>query len=236
MPEGTLAIRRAWATSGQIDGANEQPERLGVSVAVEPGARKPYSDAIREAAATLVEALASRAPLHPDCVLAMEEIAYTNRHAADPHERALAAAARARVPVPQPDAKVVIRSGDREIAVDAERRKKSEAIEVGMMFRQRFDGENRGMLFEYPHPDWRSFWMKNCRIPIDVAYIHGDKIEEIFTMAEGFGVPSRGLRFYEGSSVANLALEMPAGWFEEHGVKPGDTVAVDLPKKPAPAK
>ena len=235
LPEGAIAVRRVWAASGQIDGTNEQPERLGVSVAVEPGAAKPYSDAIRAAAATFAEALATRVPLHPDCVLAMGEIAYVNEHPADRAERELAKAARERVPVPVPDGHIVIRSGDRRIKVAVEHRSTPEAIEVGMMFRTRFDGENRGMLFEYPNPDYRRFWMRNCRIPIDVAYIHRDRIEEIHAMVPAFGVPrAEPPRYYVGSAVANLALEMPAGWFEENGVQPGDTVAVELPKKPAP--
>jgi len=224
LPEGTLVIRRQWATSGQIDGSNEQPELYGISVAVEPGATKPYSKKIRDAAATFVEAVSRRTPLHPDCVLAMGEVAFANEHPADPAEKALAEAARAHVPVPEPDGKVVIKSGDHEIPVDVERRNTTEGIAVGMMFRKRFDGENRGMLFEYPHADWRHFWMKNCPIPIDVAYIHDGKIEEIHHMAPGFGLDQRNLRYYESHAVANQALEMPAGWFEEHGVKPGDEI------------
>lgn len=235
MPEGALVLRRVWAASGQVDGANEQPERRGVSVAVEPGARRPYSDAIREAAATFVDALSRRVPIHPDCVLAMGEIAYTNEHPTDPSERELAKAARERAPVPAPEGKVILRSGGREIKVDVELRselmdqRSKDGIEVGMMFRWKFDGENRGMLFEYANSDSRHFWMRNCRIPIDVAYINRGRVEEIFTMEKGFGLPHRSLRYYEGSTFADLALEMPAGWFEKHGVKPGDEVLVQVP-------
>jgi uncharacterized membrane protein (UPF0127 family) len=230
LPEGALVVRRVWAASGQVDGVNEQPERFGVSVAVEPGAAKPYSEKILAAAATFVEALARRTPLHPDCVLAMGEVAYTNPHDADAAERDLAKAARERVPVPAPEAKVRIRTAKGEAVAEVERRHTSDAIEVGMMFRTRFDGENRGMLFEYPHADYRRFWMRNCRIPIDVAYIHKDTVEEIHAMEPGFGVPGK-LPFYPGKSVANVALEMPAGWFEKHGVKPGDKIAVEVPPK-----
>lgn len=238
LPEGAIAVRRVWAASGQIDGSNEQPERLGVSVAVEPGAAKPYSEAVREAAATFVEALSRRAPLHPDCVLAMGEVAYTNPHAADAAERELAKAARARVGIPAPDRKVIVRTAKGEIAVDVELRSElldgsRDGIEVGMMFRNGFDGENRGMLFEYANPNYRSYWMRNCRIPIDVAYINGDRIEEIHAMEAQYGAPPRSLRYYESGAVANLALEMPAGWFDRHGVVPGDKITVEKPK---PAK
>jgi uncharacterized membrane protein (UPF0127 family) len=235
LPEGALVVRRVWTASGQIDGANEQPERLGVSVVVEPGATRPYSEAIRSAAATFVEALARARPIHPDCVLAMGEVAYTNGHPTDAAERELAKAARERVPVPPPDGKVRIRTAQGEAVADVELRSElvqetRDGIEVGMMFRTRFDGENRGMLFEYAAPDYRKFWMRNCRIPIDVAYIHKDTVEEIHEMEPAFGEEGRP-RFYVGKSVANLALEMPKGWFGKHGVKPGDKVKVEIPPK-----
>jgi uncharacterized membrane protein (UPF0127 family) len=225
LPEGTLSIRRVWATSGQIDGKNEEPERWGVSVAVEPGAAKPYPEKIRVAAATFAEALSERIPLHPDCVLAMGEVAYANTHAADPSEKELAKAARARVRAPGPDVRVVIRSGGQEIDVDAERRT-GDGIMVGMMFRTRFDGESRGMLFEYPHAAERRFWMKNCRIPIDVAYVYRGRVEKIWTMESGFGADRDSLRQYPSDTSANLALEMPAGWFEKRGIKRGDELVV----------
>ncbi|HEX5137454.1 MAG TPA: DUF192 domain-containing protein [Planctomycetota bacterium] len=224
LPEGALAIRRVWAVSGQIDGTNEQPEVYGISVAVEPGASKPYSRKVLAAAEALAEALSQRIPLHPDCVLAMEEIAYTNQHPANPAERELAKAARARVTPPAPDGRVVIRSGDKEIPVDVERRKTSDGIAVGMMFRKAFDGKDRGMLFEYPFAAARNFWMKNCPMPIDLAYVNRGRIEQVLTMEPGFGIDQRDLRYYESSAVADMALEMPAGWFEAHGVKPGDTL------------
>jgi uncharacterized membrane protein (UPF0127 family) len=232
MPEGALVVRRVWAMSGQVDGNNEQPETYGISVAVEPGAATPYSDPIRAAAAAFAEALSRRVPLHPDCVLAMEEIPYTNGHASDAAERELAKAARERVPVPPPQATVVIRSGTGEIPLEVERRNTAEGIQVGMMFRTRFDGDARGMLFEYPNRDYRRYWMKNCRIPIDVAYIGGGKIEEIHTMEPAFGLDTRNPRYYESDATADLVLEVPGGWFRAHGVNPGDRIEV----RPLPAK
>lgn len=229
LPEGAVSVRRLWATSGQVDGKNEEPERWGVSLAVEPGAPKPYSEKIREAAGAFADALAQRVPLHPDCVLAMGEIAYTNEHAVDPHERELAKAARARVPALDPDGRVVIKSGGRDLAIDVERRATEDAIAVGMMFRTGFDGKNRGMLFEYKHQTERNFWMRNCGIPIDVAYILNGRVEKIWTMTPGFGVPQGTLRRYVSDTGVDYALEMPGGWFEEHGVKRGDEVVVSVP-------
>jgi len=226
LPEGALAVRRVWATSGRIDGVNEQLERYGVSVAVEPGAVRPYSPAIRAAATAFVEALVERVPIHPDCVVAMGEIPFTNEHAADADEKALAAAVRARVPLPPTTGRVLLREGPDEIAVDVERRATVEGIDVGMMMRKRFDGENRGMLFEYPAATYRHYWMKNCPIPIDVAYINNDRIEEIHSMEPGFGIDQNALPRYDSHATAKYALEMPGGWFAARGVTAGDPVRI----------
>jgi len=227
LPEGALAVRRVWATSGRIDGVNEQLERYGISVAVEPGAVRPYSAEIRAAATAFVEALVARAPVHPDCVVGMGEVPFTNAYAAAGDEKALAAAVRSRVPLPPATGRVVLGAGPDEIAVDVERRSTSEGIDVGMMMRKRFDGENRGMLFEYPAAAYRHFWMKNCPIPIDVAYINGGRIEEIHEMEPGFGIEPRLLPYYDSGATAKYALEMPGGWFAARGVEAGDPVRIE---------
>jgi hypothetical protein len=182
LPEGGLLVRRVWANSGLVDGTNEELERYSVSVAVEPGAETPYSGKIQAAAIAFAEALARRRPIHPDCVVAMEEVPYTGKHGAGPAERELAEAVRRQIPVPAADGAVLIRSGENEVRVEVERRRTEAAIAVGMMLRKRFDGDARGMLFEYPHARTHAFWMKNCPIPIDLAYIGRGRIEQICTM------------------------------------------------------
>jgi uncharacterized membrane protein (UPF0127 family) len=155
----------------------------------------------------------------------MGEVPYTREHGSDRAERELAEAVRRQIPVPSADGAVLIRTAEREIRVDVERRRTESAIAVGMMLRRRFDGEQRGMLFEYPHAQTHAFWMKNCPIPIDLAYIGRGRIEQICTMDPGFGLPQQDLRRYESAATADLVLEMPANWFAANGVRVGDTVA-----------
>jgi len=224
MPEGALLLRRNWGTSGVVDGNNEQPQVWGLAVAVEPGAQKPFSAAVTRALRTFVTALAQRKPIHPDCVVAMEEIPYTRSHEADAAERALAAAARADLPPPPAQGALVIVTGDGRVPVVFEHRNTTPGIRVGMMLRKRFDGEDRGVLFEYPHRATRHFWMKNCFIPIDLAYIKDGRIEQIETMEPGAGKPQDALPYFNSRTPVRFALEMPAGWFESSGVKVGDRV------------
>jgi uncharacterized membrane protein (UPF0127 family) len=224
LPAGALLIRRSWATSGQVDGRNEPVELLGISVAVEPATPRPYGAAVTAAVKSLCAALVRRVAIHPDCIVAMQEVPYANAHAADPDERALAAAARETVAPPPTDGTLTVHAAKGPIRVNYERRGTSSAIRVGMMLRRRFDGENRGMLFEYPYVSDRWYWMMNCRIPIDLAYIKEGKIEQLETMEPGAGKATDEIRRYPSRTPVKYALEMPAGWFEAHGVRLGDRV------------
>lgn len=87
---------------------------------------------------------------------------------------------------------------------------------------------NTGMLFRWPSPEQRSFWMKDTSIPLDIAYISAaGKITNIEKM-EPYSLKS-----VMSSEPVVCALEVNAGWFEENGVSPGDTVHGvfnDMPK------
>ncbi|MHC4729393.1 MAG: DUF192 domain-containing protein [Planctomycetota bacterium] len=224
LPAGALMIRRNWGTSGQVDGRNEPVERYGVAVAVEPATPRPYPAAVVAAVKALCTALTRRVAVHPDCVVAMQEVPYTNAHTADPDERALAAAAREDLPLPPTDGALTIRTAGGPVRVTYEHRTTSTAIAVGMMLRRGFDGENRGMLFEYAHRSERWYWMMNCLVPIDLAFLKEGKIEQLETMAAGGGKARDDMRRYPSRTPVKYALEMPAGWFGKHGVTLGDKV------------
>lgn len=106
-----------------------------------------------------------------------------------------------------------------EIAATPERR------ETGLMHRDGL-GKDRGMVFSFPAPSLQSFYMKNCRFPIDIAFIdeHG-KIVTLHTMAvEAQDQNVYNYRRYPSKVPVPYALEMTGGWFAEKGVKVGDTV------------
>lgn len=78
------------------------------------------------------------------------------------------------------------------------------------------------MLFVYPQPQYMSFWMKNTRIPLSIAFIREDGvISNIEDMEPQKGplVPSER---YVSRQKSLYALEMNQGWFDKHGVKEGD--------------
>lgn len=227
LPEGSMRIRRRWVASGRIDGNNEQLQNFGLAVAVERNAPKPFSQAVRDAAARLCEALATRLTLHPDCIVAMEEVPYTNTSPFGAAERELAASARANVrPPPASAGGTITTAGGRTIPITYERRTTTNGINVGMMMRKRFDGTDRGMLFVYPHKYYRNFWMRNCFVAIDLAYVLDGRIDQILTMAPAAGMEPGRIPFHPSESAVRYVLEMPVGWFRARGVAPGDRIEI----------
>lgn len=98
--------------------------------------------------------------------------------------------------------------------------------QMGLMFRDSLE-EGSGMLFIFPEPKKQSFWMKNCRFPIDIAYIDASrKITDIVTMEppESPFIPDDSLPTYPSSVPVPYALEAPKGWFKARGIRVGATV------------
>jgi len=90
------------------------------------------------------------------------------------------------------------------------------------------DGE--GMLFLYPRARRRSYCMRDCLIPLDIAYIGPDRrVVHVDTMAVE---PDRAGRvLYPSVEPAQYVLEVRAGALEAAGVRPGDraTFLGDIP-------
>jgi len=94
--------------------------------------------------------------------------------------------------------------------------------------------DGRGMLFLYDEPRVMEYWMKGCRIPLDIAFIDANhKIVRIHTMA--CEPPEIRFKTYSSDVPALYALEVPAGAFAKAGVKVDDTVTFD-PNIPVTAK
>ena len=96
---------------------------------------------------------------------------------------------------------------------------KPEDRALGLMFRRSLAPDS-GMLFVFDYPEFQRFWMKNTLIPLSIAYITRDSlISDILEMA-----PLDTATPYVSSKAVLYALEMNSGWFQSHGIHPGDTV------------
>lgn len=80
---------------------------------------------------------------------------------------------------------------------------------------------DRAMIFAFDRDEYRSFWMRNTIIPLDIAYIRSDgTIVKTYTME-----PLNEIG-YHSIEPARFALEVRAGQFAELGIQPGDHVEI----------
>jgi len=85
------------------------------------------------------------------------------------------------------------------------------------------DGTERGMLFVFEHEGYRSFWMKNTIIPLDIAYLDSDGfIVAMYTMAP---LNTR-MGQYPSRQPAQYVIEVNADVFRRLGVKEGDRIEI----------
>ena len=83
--------------------------------------------------------------------------------------------------------------------------------------------ENEGMLFVLGPPQRAHFWMKNCYVPLSVAYIDADGvIQEIHPLQ-----PQNTNTVDSVSANVSFALETSQGWFDRHQIREGMTVRTE---------
>lgn len=103
-----------------------------------------------------------------------------------------------------------------EVAVTAKE------VMTGMMFRTN-TVENEGMLFVLGPPQRAHFWMKNCYVPLSVAYIDADGvIQDIHPLQ-----PQNTNTVDSVSANVSFALETSQGWFDRHQIREGMTVRTE---------
>ncbi|MDX6766551.1 MAG: DUF192 domain-containing protein [Candidatus Methylacidiphilales bacterium] len=91
--------------------------------------------------------------------------------------------------------------------------------EHGLMDRDSLPGDH-AMLFVFDRPRRASFWMRNTRIPLSIAYLDArGAIVEIYDMQPFDETPIPSL-----SAEICYALEVNQGWFRRHRITPGDIV------------
>jgi uncharacterized membrane protein (UPF0127 family) len=83
--------------------------------------------------------------------------------------------------------------------------------------------ENEAMFFVLGYTQQASFWMKNCPLPLSVAYIDPDGvIQEIHDLH-----PHNTNSVVSTSHNIRFAIETRQGWFERHDIRPGMIVRTE---------
>ncbi|MEM9296609.1 MAG: DUF192 domain-containing protein [Planctomycetota bacterium] len=99
------------------------------------------------------------------------------------------------------------------------------AIQQGLMHRTSI-ADDGGMLFVFPDVEHRAMWMKNCLVPIDVAFLNDNLVvTAVHEMeVERPGTPDRFLRRYASRQPAQYAIELRGGRAAELGLQAGQVL------------
>ena len=96
---------------------------------------------------------------------------------------------------------------------------------IGLMFRTSL-APDRGMLFPFERPKRVGFWMKNCKISLDMIFLVNGIVQGIQDAAPpctSEPCPSYGI-----SQPVDQVIELRGGRGQELGVKVGDRVSVQF--------
>lgn len=86
----------------------------------------------------------------------------------------------------------------------------------GLMYRESLEPDH-GMLFVFQQPGSRAFWMRNTKIPLDLAYLDaGGTVLELHKL---YPFDERPVK--SRSNRISLVLEMNRGWFAAHELGTG---------------
>jgi uncharacterized membrane protein (UPF0127 family) len=79
---------------------------------------------------------------------------------------------------------------------------------------------DQGMAFLWPEPVGSRFWMKDTLIPLSIAFV--DEAGRVIDVLDMQPCESDPCPTYGADDPYVLAIEANLGWFDDHGVGPGD--------------
>lgn len=98
----------------------------------------------------------------------------------------------------------------------------------GLMFRETLC-QKCGMIFEFPNEDYRTFWMKNTFVDLDIIFL--DKTGKIVNIqnAKAEKIPKSDFDYptYPSTAKAKYVLEVNSGFAAKMNLAAGKTLAID---------
>ncbi len=109
-----------------------------------------------------------------------------------------------------------------DLEVEVARTERERAI--GLMFRESLD-EDSGMIFVYEEDSKEKFWMKNCKIHLDMIFIDktGVIIDIVKSAPPCYDEPCK---FYGPSVPYRFVIETNGGWADGKGINIGDKIKI----------
>ena len=114
---------------------------------------------------------------------------------------------------------ISIDNGKKIINVNVEIADDDYERQQGLMLRERLD-ENDGMLFVFENEDYRSFWMKNTLIPLDIIFI-GENLQ-IVDIKNAVPCKQDSCSLYTSAKPARYVLEVNAGFAAKNSIEAGN--------------
>ena len=118
---------------------------------------------------------------------------------------------------------VIVHSNEKDISVNAEIADTNRERITGLMFRKELC-DNCGMVFVFDDSNYRSFWMKNMLIPLDILFI--DENIAIVDINYAFPCITENCDVYTSSSKAKYVLEVNEGFTKENNIDVGDKITL----------
>lgn len=119
---------------------------------------------------------------------------------------------------------VLIDNGKQKVRVNIEVADDNSERMRGLMFREKLD-DNSGMLFIFDHEDYRTFWMKNTLVPLDIIFI--SKQHEIVDIKYATPCREDPCKHYPSSKPAKYVLEVNGNFTTNNNIKIGDQIQLN---------
>lgn len=84
---------------------------------------------------------------------------------------------------------------------------------------------HRGMLFVYDEPGFTGIWMKDMHFDIDIVWLRDGRLVDMVWRAPH--EPGDPLPVYHPRELADMVLEVPAGYAQAHGWQRGDRAEIE---------
>jgi hypothetical protein len=103
--------------------------------------------------------------------------------------------------------------------------KTAEQQDMGLMYRTSL-ADDRGMLFEFKSARKVNFWMKNCKISLDMIFLRDGVVEAIKLSAPPCTADP--CPTYGSDTAVDRVIELRGGRAAELGIKVGDRIEIEF--------
>lgn len=108
--------------------------------------------------------------------------------------------------------------------ITAEIAQNETAVQKGLSGRK-YLNPDRGMLFIFAQPDFYRFWMPDMNFPIDIIWIHNERVAAINENVSNKFNPARPV-FYTPPLPVKYVLEVNANFAKNKNIRVGDRVSI----------